>query len=243
MKITIFQFTAKELRSIHSDHLGFLIASSHCCNELTAVMPYIIFEHDLSTANDAEKAFIRLRFYTLVRLQVAKIIEYRDLCNGYIGTIRKTFPGLAEKISDDAGAISRKIQSAKWAMTVRNKVAFHFDTKYALQVLNSVGNETLLKFMVGSIRGLTAFDFADQLICLAMFSDAGNGDESRGQDVVKNWTTELRLQILNFHSDITKDIFQQYGLMKKSEEIEIRQQYCGSRGSDFIPLTTRPSER
>src|SRR5215216_2980688 len=76
MKTWIFRFTAKQLRAVHSDHLGFILASSHCCNELTSVSPYLIFEHELEEANEVEKAFILIRFFTLVRFQIAKIFEY-----------------------------------------------------------------------------------------------------------------------------------------------------------------------
>lgn len=45
---SFFDSPAKRLRAIPRDYLGFLVASGHCCNELAILLPYIIYEHDLS---------------------------------------------------------------------------------------------------------------------------------------------------------------------------------------------------
>jgi type IV secretory pathway TraG/TraD family ATPase VirD4 len=105
MKTWLCRFTAKQLGSMHADHLGFIIASSHCCNELLALSPYLIFEQDSEKANEVEKSFIDVRFFTIVRMQIAKIFEYRDLCNGYVRRIRKTFPSTAEKVAERSRSI------------------------------------------------------------------------------------------------------------------------------------------
>jgi hypothetical protein len=136
MKTWIYRFTAKQLGLMHPDHLGFVIASSHCCNELTGLMPYLIFEHTSEAVNEIEKSFLDIRFLTLVRIQIAKIFEYRDLCDDYVGKIRKTFPATAKMVAERSREISRKINSASWAKTVRNKVAFHFDASYATECFN-----------------------------------------------------------------------------------------------------------
>jgi hypothetical protein len=233
-----FRFTAKQLRSIHPDHLGFILASSHCCNELTSVSPYLIFEHDLEAANEVEKAFIHLRFFTLVRLQIGKFVEYRDLCNKYVGAIRKTFPATARKIGVRSSAISRRIKAARWAETVRNKVAFHFDTNYALGALDKVDAEQKLKFIVGRMRGVAAFDFADRIIVNSMFLEAGAGDESKGEHIVLKWASGLQRQIADFHAETMQELFAQYGLMKTHEEMELRDDYCANPGSVCISLST-----
>jgi hypothetical protein len=239
MDVKIFHFSAKQLQTIHPDHLGFLIASSHCCNELISIMTYIIFEHDIEDATEAERAFINIRFFTIVRHQIAKIFEYRDLCNGYIGKIRKTFPSLAESVQEEAKLISRRISTAKWAQTVRNKVAFHFNSQYAAELLNRTPSDQELVFIVGEHRGLTAFDFADRIIVDAMFLDAGNGDKSHGRDVVKKWTIESQRQIERFHAKIVGQLFKQYGIFQKEEMSEIRDAWCAAPGEIAIPVSTR----
>ena len=238
MKTWTVRFTAKQLRSIHPDHLGFILASSHCCNELTSVSPYLIFEHDLAKANEVEKAFLLIRFFTLVRFQIAKIFEYRDLSNGYVAKIRKTFPATAEKLGQRSAVITRRIRAARWAETVRNKVAFHFDAAYALQALANLTPDHELSFVVGRMRGVTAFDFADRILAGAMFLEAGGGDTDAGRDVVKTWTIELQNQIADFHAQTMEELFQQYGLLRKREETELRDCYCAAPGSVAVPLST-----
>ena len=76
MDAFVFQFDAKRLRTIPRDYIGFLVASGHCCNELAILLPYIIYEHDLTRANDFETAFILTRKFTIDRILISKIFEY-----------------------------------------------------------------------------------------------------------------------------------------------------------------------
>lgn len=236
MQTWIYRFTAEKLGSMHPDHLGFVLASSHCCNELTALSPYLVFEHDSTTANETEKTFIDMRFLTVVRTQIAKIFEYRDLCDGYVGKIRKTFPGMANKVAERSREISRQINSAGWAKTVRNKVAFHFDPSYAVKSFEKVPQDEELNFIVGRMRGVTAFGFADRVFTGSMFFEAGSGDVNAGQDIVRDWTIGLQTKIVDFHAETMDELFRHYGLMAKAEECELRDGFCGMRGKDCIPL-------
>ncbi|HEY5305517.1 MAG TPA: hypothetical protein VIJ52_02450 [Pseudolabrys sp.] len=238
MKVTVFRFTAKQLQSIHSDHLGFIVASSHCCNELICVMPYIIFEQDIKKANETEEALINIRFFAILRHQIAKIFEYRDLCNNYIAKIRTTFPAAATRLQNESKQISRSIKAAKWAETVRNKVVSHFDEAYALNAVKSMPEDTELTFIVGNLHGLTAFDFADRAIVRAMFVDAGVGDEEAGKTAVLRWSVDLQKQITTFHAGLVKNIFHQHGIFQNKDMVEIRDQWCAAPGSIAIPLST-----
>jgi hypothetical protein len=243
MKTWIYRFTAKQLGSMHPDHLGFILASSHCCNELMTLASYFIFEHRGESANEIEKSFIDIRFLTLVRMQIGKIFEYRDLCNGYVKQIRKTFPSTADKVAERSRIISRQIGSARWAETLRNKVAFHFDASYALDCFKKVPDSVNLNFIVGRMRGVTAFGFADRVLAASMFSEAGSGDAEAGKDIVREWAIGLHIKILDFHAQTMDDLGRQYGLLGKCEESELRDEYCGTRGKTCIPLTTfEPSE-
>ncbi|MGE5536417.1 MAG: hypothetical protein ACM3W7_12980 [Acidobacteriota bacterium] len=239
MDVSVFRFSVKEFRKIHADHVGFLIASSHCCNELICVMPYLIFEQDIEDANEAEKALINIRFFTIVRHQISKIFEYRDLCNKYVGRIRKTFPQTAESVRDESKLISRRIQDANWAKTVRNKTAFHFDANYAAKVFGNMPFDQELAFIVGNCRGVTAFEFADRILVEAMFRQAGEGDGDAGRDVVRKWTIELQREIERFHAKITSQLFEQYGLFHKRQASEVRDAWCAAPGEIAVPLSTR----
>lgn len=238
MKTWTFKFTAKQLSKVHSDHLGFIIASSHCCNELVAVAPFLIFEQNISKANEVERSLIAIRFFTLVFHQIAKIFEYRDLCNKYVGQIRRTYPGMVRVIGQRSSLISRQINNANWARTFRNKVAFHFDAAYAKQSLKNLEPDFELKFIVGRMAGLTAFDFANSIVTRSLFKDAGNGDENLGRETVIKWATALQKDIQSFHAEIMGRIFKQYGLLQNSEETELRDAYCADPDSNSIPLST-----
>jgi hypothetical protein len=201
-------------------------------------MPYIIFEQDIKQANEPERALINIRLFTILRLQIARIFEYRDLCSSYMGKIRTTFPETANKLQTQSKLISRQINAAKWAQTIRNKVLSHFDEKYALDAIISMPKDTSLTFIAGDLYGLTAFDFADRAIVKAMFIEAGAGNEEAGKEAVFLWTTNLRKQITTFHADLVKNIFHQHGIFRKKETIDIRDEWCAVPGSISIPLST-----
>jgi hypothetical protein len=201
-------------------------------------MPYIIFEQDIEEANEVERALINIRFYTIVRHQIAKIFEYHKLCGSYVGRIRRTFPSLAESVREEVGLISHQISTAKWAQTLRNKVAFHFDAQYAAELLGRTAPDQELTFIAGRFRGLTAFDFADRIIVEAMFLDAGNGDREFGRKNVMHWTMELQRQIEHFHAKVVGKIFTQYGIFQNEEVGEIRDAWCAAPGNIAVPLST-----
>jgi hypothetical protein len=243
MKIWIYRFTAKQLRSIPKVHLGFIVASSHCCNELTSISPYMMFEHDFNKANEVEKAFMNLRLFTLIRFQIAKTFEYRELFNGYMAQSRKTYPAMSEKLGKRFKEISRQISSATWVERLRNRVAFHFDPEHALQSLNAVSDQESLEFIVGSMRGVTAINFAERALLGSLLSDAGGGDQSKGMDVVLGWTLKLHSLITTFHAETMEELFTASGLLQKREEGELRDSYCAARGSMAIPLSVLEPHR
>src|ERR1700728_1085682 len=80
MDAFVFRFDAKGLRAVPRDYVGFLVASGHCCNELSILLPYIIFEHDLTDADEFEAAFIQIRKFRIDRVIISKIVEHGELC-------------------------------------------------------------------------------------------------------------------------------------------------------------------
>jgi hypothetical protein len=86
MDVHIFKLTVGELRSIPPRYLGFVLASSLCCNELSALLPFVVFEQDLREAgsNSVASAFIRSRSFTMDRILVSKIVEYGELCRDFL---------------------------------------------------------------------------------------------------------------------------------------------------------------
>jgi hypothetical protein len=88
------------------------------------------------------------------------------------------------------------------------------------------------------MQGVTAFNFADRVMVGSMFKDAGGGDEKSGADIVKKWTIELQSLITTFHAETMTELFTLYGLIRKGEEAELRDQYCAAHGSVSIPIST-----
>jgi hypothetical protein len=144
METFIYRFTASQLRAIPKRHLGFLIASGHCCNELAVLLPYIIFEQDIAQSNETESAFILTRKFTIDRVLISKIVEYGNFCTEFFsGTDTNSDPFIAELVKDYE-LIAGELKSAKWARILRNKVSFHYDHKYASDAIEKLdGNNSL----------------------------------------------------------------------------------------------------
>lgn len=148
METYVFKFSADDLRKIDSRVLGFLISSGHCCNELSAMMPFIAFEQSLQGANEVESALILARRYTIDRIIISKIVEYRILCEKFVGHQREVSSSFISSLKSDYEATVRVLAVPKWAKILRNKVSFHYDEKYALESLAELGrvliNRTLM---------------------------------------------------------------------------------------------------
>jgi hypothetical protein len=138
MDAYIFHFNANDLRKIESRALGFLISSGHCCNELVALMPYIVFEQSLKSANEVEAALIIARRYTVDRIIVSKIVEYDELCGKFsretLSVGRRSIRRIKKRIRSD----KCNDQSSEMGSPFRNKTSFHYDEKYATDSLRKL---------------------------------------------------------------------------------------------------------
>jgi hypothetical protein len=165
MDAYIFRFTVDDLRKIESRALGFLISSGHCCNELVALMPYIVFEQSLEDANEVEAALIIARRYTIDRVIVSKIVEYDELCQKFFRE-DGTPDDFYEALKVEYEQISSNIRAEKWARILRNKTSFHYDEKYASDSLNKLDGAHPLRMILGPMSGILYS--SSQKRCLAV---------------------------------------------------------------------------
>jgi hypothetical protein len=236
MDAFLFQFTAKQLRAVPPEFLGFLIASGHCCNELAILLPYIIFEHDIAVSNEAETALILARKFTIDRILVSKIIEYNELCEKALGGRKGTTDALMLEMQRNYEPIADRIKAAKWARVLRNKISFHYDVAHGIGALNRLADDHPMRFIAGRIKGLTLFDFAEEIVARPIFEMAGEGHIGRGMDVTHKFIRDLVNLITSFHAKATISIFRTFGMLSERIQSEIRDQYCAGPGDVRVPL-------
>ena len=159
-----FRFDAKRLRLVPTYYLGFLIASSHCCNELAIFLPYILFEHEFTTRRRRQCAFILTRKFTVDRRLISKIVEYGELCSKFFKDHTDPHDLLLAEFSASYKPIAAKIKSAKWARILRNKISFHYDPQQANAALSKLDDAHPLGIIAGRIKGVTLFDFAEEIV-------------------------------------------------------------------------------
>jgi hypothetical protein len=232
-----FIFAAKRLRAVPERHLGFLVASGHCCNELIILMPYIIFEHELKDANAVETAFILTRKFTVDRILVSKIVEYDELCAKYFKRADRSGDSLLLELSQKYAPIAETIKSAKWAHTLRNKISFHYDPRHALSALDNLNDNHPLELTAGILKGITLFDFAEEIVARPIFETAGDGDVGRGMDAADLFVREMVSSITRFHAHATQRMFATFGMVSERVKGELRERYCGVPGKLRIPLS------
>ena len=237
MDAFIFRFDAKKLRAIDRRYLGFLIASGHCCNELAILLPYIMFEHNLKRANEFEAAFILTRRYTIDRILISKIVEYGELCLKFFkGSNRASDPLLLE-LSKNYDPIAVKIKSAKWARILRNKISFHYDPQYALEALDRLDDDHPMRFMTGRVKGLTLFEFAEEITSRPIFEAAGKGNIGSGMDAANAFIVDLVGAITAFHAQTTITMFNAYGMVSERSQMKLRKKYVAAPGDVLIPIS------
>lgn len=215
MDASVFRFNAKQLRAIPTRHLGFLVASGHCCNELAILLPYIIFEHDLKRANEVECAFILTRKFAIDRILISKIVEYGDLCSKFFKGSSGTSDQLLAELSKNYEPIAIQIKSAKWARILRNKISFHYDYEQALSALSRLDDDHPMRLIAGRIKGLTLFDFAEEIVSRPIFVGS----------------------ISSFHAHRTISLFKSCGLISKRVQTKLREKYCAAPGDVRVPIS------
>jgi hypothetical protein len=237
MDAFVFRFTAKQLRSLPSQYLSFLIASGHCCNELAILLPYIIFEHNITESNEAETAFILTRKFTIDRILISKIVEYNELCEKTFTVWNASSDAVMMEISNNYQPIAQSVRAAKWARILRNKISFHYDQTHGLGALDRLDDDHPLKLIAGRIKGLTLFEFAEEIVARPIFEMAGKGDIGRGMDAANNFILDLVSSITTFHAKATISIFRAYGMMSERVPSEVREQYCAAPGELRVPIS------
>lgn len=237
MDAFVFRFDAKKLRAIPARYLGFLIASGHCCNELAILLPYIIFEHDLKLANDFEAAFILTRKYTIDRILISKIVEYGELCIKFFKSGDGTTDPLLIQMSKNYEPIAAKIKSSKWARILRNKISFHYDPQHALEALGRLDDDHPLRMMAGRIKGLTLFEFAEEITSRPIFEAAGKGDIESGMSAADTFIVDLVGSITSFHAQATISMFKAFGMVSERSQMKLRDKYCAAPGGIRVPIS------
>ena len=233
----IFRFDVKKLRAIPRRYLGFLVASGHCCNELSILLPYIIFEHDLRDANEFEAAFIQSRRFTIDRVIISKIVEHGKLCSKFFGANRSSSDAQLLNLEQNYEPIAKKIKAAKWARIMRNKISFHYDPDHALGALDLLEEEHPLRLMAGTIKGLTLLEFAEEITSRPIFEAAGKGDIGSGMDTAHAFIRELVGDITSFQAQATTSMFKAYGMVSERIQTELRDRYCAAPGEIRTPIS------
>jgi hypothetical protein len=237
MDAFVFRFDAKRLRKIPRDLVGFLVASGHCCNELTILLPYIIYEPDLKRANDFEIAFILTRKFTVDRIIISKIFEYGKLCSKFFKRHQRSSDTLVSELSKTFDPIASQIGAAKWAAILRNTISFHYDPKYALTALDRLHDDHPLHLMAGRLKGLTLFEFAEEITSRPIFEDAGNGDIRKGMGEVNAFIVQLVNKITTFHARATISMFKTYGMLSEPTKTTLHDRYCAAPGDVRVPFS------
>jgi hypothetical protein len=237
MDTFIFRFNAAQLRAIPSPYLGFLIASSHCCNELAILLSYIIFEHDLTRANETEATFILTRKFTIDWVLISKIVEYGNLCAKFFKGVRASSDNLLCHLAKEYEPIAADINFAKWARSLRNKISFHYDQEHAVAALGKLDDDHPMRLLVGRIKGLTLFDFAEEIVTRPIFEAAGNGDIGRGMEFTNKFIVNLVGSITAFHARATITMFKAHGMMTERVQTKLREKYCAAPGEVLVPIS------
>lgn len=237
MESYIFQFKASDFRKIEARSLGFLLSSGHCSNELSALMPYIAFEHTLEGTNDVEAALIISRRYTIDRIVVSKVVEYNKLCADFVKSIPQGDTSFASILKADVEAVRSKIKPPKWALIMRNKASFHYDQSFATSSMHGLDDEHPLRLIAGKIKGITLFEFSEEILSHSIFKEAGQGDIGIGLSAVRNFLLMAISVITTFQATSMIAAFKHFELSSSRDRVDLREEYCGDPSALKIPLS------
>jgi hypothetical protein len=103
--------------------------------------------------------------------------------------------------------------------------------------LAQLDDEHPLRLIAGKIKGLTLFEFCEEIVNRPIFEKAGNGDLGKGMDIANQFVLDLIGAIPRFHAGATIAAFHAFGLVTKREKMELREHYCAEPGKVFVPLS------
>jgi len=198
---------------------------------------YIIFEHDLTNASEFEAAFIQTRKFTIDRVIISKVVEHGEPCSKFFKANKDPSDAQLLELKKAYEPIAAKINSAKWARVMRNKVSFHYDPEQALNALDLLDDSHPLRLMAGTIKGLTLFEFAEEITCRPIFESAGGGDIGRGMDAAHLFIRDLVGEITKFQSQATITMFKSFGMVSERIQTELRDRYCAVPGEVRMPIS------
>ena len=132
--------------------------------------------------------------------------------------------------------IAAKIKAAKWAATLRNTISFHYDPQHALTSLERLDDNHPLRLMAGPLKGLTLFEFAEEITSRPIFEAAGTGDIRKGMDAANAFIVELVNTITTFHAGVTISMFRNHGVVSERIQMKLRNSYCAAPRDVRIPI-------
>ena len=177
------------------------------------------------------------RKFTIDRILISKIVEYGNLCQKFFDDNKGSQEQLLLELSKNYEPIGAQIKSAKWARILRNKISFHYDYQQAKSALNKLDDAHPLQVIAGKIKGVTLFDFAEEIVSRPIFEAAGNGDIGKGMDVANAFIVGLVNSITSFHAKATIAVFRSFGMLSERVQSKLRDKYCAAPGEIRIPIS------
>jgi hypothetical protein len=240
-EFAIVEFTAKNLKKIPKTQLHFALASSHACNQLNYWRLYIIFDRINDGIEETEKIFVSNRYFYNILIAASGIYEYRKLCCDFLENYKKNFPEDGKKLESKFQHIKEKIESNKYAWFIRNKLAFHFDSKVASDGIDSLDKNTMLRFAFGKRMGEFVFDFSSELIVEILAKKYFSGDKNAFYKDIMSFTNFCNSEIIEFNAIFLRDLFARYGLMNNVKTTNPPNGCFGHPTTHRIPVFLTPN--
>lgn len=232
-------FTADKIKKLHPAERIFVTASSFACNQLSTWRIFSIIEDFEAARKHPEKAFIFIRHLVFLRLSVGSIFEFNNLNSTYFGQIRHIYPSRFDGYRKLYSPISKLLQDNRWIVRLRNKLTFHFDPTYIGEIIDKVDKKAELHFVFGRKQGELAYFFAEEIISLGLIDEIGNGNHESGVRRLQTFCNQATSSIIDYHSHVVKNIFEQNGMFSNREEIMASPDSYAEIGKTRLPVFVR----
>jgi hypothetical protein len=246
VRATRVLFSKENLKAIPEEQLGFLVLAAHISNELSSLRNIMIFEGREDSDSEFAKAQTAMRWMTLLRVALAKIVEFHDCIDRFTGSLKRR---ASQSDVSEFVALRKTFlgsEQPQWLRLVRNKLAFHFDLDHALACLNQVPQDKQLAFFLTPRVGDTSFSFAEEILSNPLFLELGRNEEiadaSAGANVLFDFFNRRTAEIIGFVHRFFEYLFEKYGVPTESSETDIPSRLFADPEVSSNPLLiNRPS--
>lgn len=198
-----FTVTKGSLRDVPAPARKFLLAASHCLNEICILQKLLAIQAGSLVEDEPEQTLQAHQGMFLLRLLAGKLVEAWNTMSHYFGPIACKFePGLERETIAALSRLRRYFaERANSLRAARDGFVFHYSTDLIDAEFEALPDDATFQTVVGSMSGNTFMGFADEVAGRALLKQVPTDSLQEALDSLFDEVTRVSADLVMFASD------------------------------------------